>query len=110
MCVSPTEETSLNSVLRTAGSSPMPRRDRFIGTRATGAREERRSPGWFGSAICGCAFAVAVAGAVVIVGAGVGATVGVGDDTYGVGKRERPGPRSGAVACAGLGATTGVDD
>ena len=88
----------------------MPRRDRFIGTRATGAREERRSPGWFGSAICGCAFAVAVAGAVVIVGAGVGATVGVGDDTYGVGKRERPGPRSGAVACAGLGATTVVDD
>ena len=113
MCVSPTEETPsssvLNSVLRSTGSSPIPSRDRFIGVRAIGTREERRSPEGFGITVGACAVADAGAGAGAEVGAGAGAAAGVGDDAYGVGWRERSGPRSGATACAGRGAT-GVDD
>ena len=110
VCVSPTEETPSNSVLRNTGSSPIPSRERFIGVRATGVREERRSPEGFGITVGSCAVVVSEAGVEEGVGVGAGAAAGVGDDTYGVGKRERPGPRSGAVACAGLGATTVVDD
>ena len=111
MCAaSPTEETPSNSVLRNTGSSPIPSRERFIGVRATGVREERRSPDGSGITVGarGAAGAGAGAGAGVGVGAGAGAAAGVGDDAYGVGWRERPGPRGGGTACAGLGAT-GVD-
>lgn len=86
----------------------MPSRERFIGRLGTGAREERRSPEGFGITVGACAGADAGADAGAGAGVGAEAAAGAGDGAYGVGWRERPGPRGGSMTRAGLGAT-GVD-
>ena len=73
MCVSPTEEAPSNSVLRNTASSPIPSRERFIGVRVTGVREERRSPERFGITVGSCAVAVSEAGVGEGFGVGAGA-------------------------------------